>query len=65
MACSPRPNLSGLQTISRARTLRTRTPPCLRSSFSTSASRNGYEDTLPNLKIGKHTKVLFQGFTGV
>lgn len=32
--------------------------------FSTSRRAWGYADTLHNLKIGAHTKVLFQGFTG-
>lgn len=32
--------------------------------FSSSTRRNGYEDTIENLKIGKHTRVIFQGFTG-
>ncbi|EON61030.1 hypothetical protein W97_00240 [Coniosporium apollinis CBS 100218] len=35
-----------------------------RIAFSCSASRYGYEDTIQNLKIGKHTRVIFQGFTG-
>jgi hypothetical protein len=33
-------------------------------SFSTSAPQNSYEDTISNLKIGDHTRVIFQGFTG-
>ncbi|KAH8592433.1 alpha subunit of succinyl-CoA synthetase [Bisporella sp. PMI_857] len=32
--------------------------------LSTSARNNGYEDTIGNLKIGSHTRVIFQGFTG-
>ncbi|RMD41731.1 hypothetical protein DV735_g3405, partial [Chaetothyriales sp. CBS 134920] len=32
--------------------------------FSTSARQDGYEDTINNIKIGKHTRVLYQGFTG-
>ncbi|KAK5073900.1 hypothetical protein LTR64_006959 [Lithohypha guttulata] len=35
-----------------------------RSSFSTSTKLGAYEDTIKNLKIGKHTRVLYQGFTG-
>lgn len=34
-------------------------------AFSTSARRRGYEDTIGNLKIGKDTRVIFQGFTGI
>ncbi|RMZ92419.1 hypothetical protein DV736_g323, partial [Chaetothyriales sp. CBS 134916] len=32
--------------------------------FSISASQYGYEDTINNIKIGKHTRVIYQGFTG-
>src|SRR5271155_2184786 len=34
------------------------------SPFSTTAHRDAYEDTIGNLKIGAHTRVLYQGFTG-
>ncbi|KAJ9212379.1 hypothetical protein DTO166G4_6010 [Paecilomyces variotii] len=49
--------------LSRARVL-PHASHMLRSKFSTSTRTLGYADTLPNLKIGAHTKVLYQGFTG-
>lgn len=33
-------------------------------SFSSSSRARGYEDTVQNLRIGKHTRVIYQGFTG-
>jgi succinyl-CoA synthetase alpha subunit len=33
-------------------------------AFSGSARRSGYDDTIKNLQIGSHTRVIFQGFTG-
>ena len=32
--------------------------------FSSSAKYGAYADTIPYLKIGKHTRVIYQGFTG-
>ena len=32
--------------------------------FSSSANYGAYTDTIPNLKIGKHTRVIYQGITG-
>jgi succinyl-CoA synthetase alpha subunit len=34
------------------------------AAFSSSSRRNGYDDTIQNLNIGAHTRVIFQGFTG-
>jgi hypothetical protein len=35
-----------------------------RRTFAQSAARSSYEDTIPNLRIHKDTKVICQGFTG-
>ena len=37
---------------------------CASCSFSSTASKSDYADTIQNLKIGRHTRVIFQGFTG-
>jgi succinyl-CoA synthetase alpha subunit len=42
---------------------RGRSTTCVKH-FSTSARLNSYNDTISNLKIGTHTRVIFQGFTG-
>ncbi|CAN9209910.1 unnamed protein product [Alternaria alternata] len=47
--------------------VRTAQKPCRRTpcaTFSVSSRRNNYDDTIQNLKIGSHTRVIFQGFTG-
>ncbi|TVY48276.1 Succinate--CoA ligase [ADP-forming] subunit alpha, mitochondrial [Lachnellula occidentalis] len=38
--------------------------PLYTRGFSSSVKREGYEDTIGNLKIGRDTRVMFQGFTG-
>lgn len=45
----------------KARNFKLRIP---QAAFSTTTRRNGYDDTIQNLKIGAHTRVIFQGFTG-
>lgn len=37
---------------------------CSTRSFSSYRRLQSYEDTVQNLRIGKHTRVIYQGFTG-
>ncbi|TKA39438.1 hypothetical protein B0A54_10457 [Friedmanniomyces endolithicus] len=39
-------------------------PIASRRPFSSSRAHRGYDDTVQNLRIGKHTRVIYQGFTG-
>ncbi|KAK0250964.1 hypothetical protein LTS09_013855 [Friedmanniomyces endolithicus] len=43
---------------------RSTAPKTSRRAFSASRTRCGYDDTVQNLRIGKHTRVIYQGFTG-
>ncbi len=43
---------------------RSTVPVASRRTFSASRTRCGYDDTVQNLRIGKHTRVIYQGFTG-
>ncbi|KAK5762724.1 hypothetical protein LTS12_007113 [Elasticomyces elasticus] len=55
-----------LRPLSSPLTLRPRQPiPNLsKRAFTLSARRTGYDDTVSNLLIGAHTRVIYQGFTG-
>ncbi|KAG8715687.1 Nuclear import receptor [Ceratobasidium sp. 423] len=57
----PSPSITVMLRV--ARTFASAAGPA-RRSFASSATRRGYEDTIPNLKIHKDTRVLCQGFTG-
>ena len=39
-------------------------PPSILNSRKFGSARDGSSSTLNNLKIGEHTRVIFQGFTG-
>ncbi|GME33992.1 Succinyl-synthetase alpha subunit [Neofusicoccum parvum] len=56
--------LSSMTSCVSSRSIRLSRSPALRAAFSSTPSRPSYEDTIQNLKIGRHTRVIFQGFTG-
>ncbi|EKG12077.1 CoA-binding protein [Macrophomina phaseolina MS6] len=56
--------LTSMTSCASARSIRLSRRPLLCAAFSSTCSRPSYEDTIPNLKIGRHTRVIFQGFTG-
>jgi len=56
------PNIRGSPAFTRA-TLRVQRNSSARP-FSTYRALQSYEDTVQNLRIGKHTRVIYQGFTG-
>ncbi|TKA61953.1 hypothetical protein B0A55_11242, partial [Friedmanniomyces simplex] len=49
---------------SRALRPRNKVPNASRRAFSSSRTQCSYDDTVQNLRIGKHTRVIYQGFTG-
>jgi succinyl-CoA synthetase alpha subunit len=53
--------LQQTRNLSKMGLLSPRTP---KAAFSCSSRHSGYNDTIQNLKIGAHTRVIFQGFTG-
>lgn len=50
--------------VPRAGTLRLATKLQGKRLYSISKARRSYDDTIQNLKIGEHTRVIYQGFTG-
>jgi len=57
--------MHGGQASSVARCYTRHLPTYSRRTFSSSRTRSSpYDDTVQNLRIGKHTRVIYQGFTG-
>lgn len=58
--------MTGLRNISlRTRSILSTCPRRLsRRLFSTTLAKGSYDDTVHNLRIGRHTRVIYQGFTG-